>query len=244
MTLQQYDLKDLVDNILEIDGYKSKMGSDKDIVTVAFATKTKESADDLANFIERGYTFVLDADATSGEQADGTYKVFVEIQRDDGVGEHIMELANGLENLTGMSDVKFRYYKEFRSKPLTLEELSSAIPTDPDLYGVDNDILNDLSESMNNYTNFFSKSMVENITMWGDMLTIKKVWADPIAFKFVDFGPTQTTLDSITESFNVNDFSEIIFLSKYVGDYNITKYGNKLTFENNGQTLVLERIIL
>jgi len=53
MTLQQYDLRDLVDNILEIDGYKSKMGADKDIVTVAFATKTKESADDLASFIER-----------------------------------------------------------------------------------------------------------------------------------------------------------------------------------------------
>ena len=244
MTLQQYDLRDLVDNILEIDGYKSKMGADKDIVTVAFATKTKESADDLASFIERGYTFVLDADATSGEQADGTYKVFVEMQRDNEVGEQIMELANGVENLTGMGDIKFRYYKEFRSKPLTLEELNGAVPTDPKLYGVDSDILNDLSESMNNYTNFFNKSMVENITMWSDMLTIKKIWADPVAFKFVDFGPTQTTLDNITESFNINDFSEIIFLSKYVGDYNITKYGNKLTFENNGQTLVLERIIL
>jgi|TARA_B110000240_G_scaffold179354_1_gene209474 hypothetical protein len=244
MTLQQYDLRDLVDNILEIDGYKSKMGADKDIVTVAFATKTKESADDLASFIERGYTFVLDADATSGEQADGTYKVFVEMQRDNEVGEQIMELANGVENLTGMGDIKFRYYKEFRSKPLTLEELNGAVPTDPKLYGVDSDILNDLSESMNNYTNFFNKSMVENITMWSDMLTIKKIWADPVAFKFVDFGPTQTTLDNITESFNINDFSEIIFLSKYVGDYNITKYGNKLTFENNEHTLVLERIIL
>ena len=97
---------------------------------------------------------------------------------------------------------------------------------------------------MNNYTNFFNKSMVENVTMWGDMLTIKKMWADPVAFTFKDFGPTQITLDSITESFNFNDFSEIIFLSKYIGDYNITKYGNKLTFENNGHTLVLERIIL
>jgi hypothetical protein len=244
MSLQQYDLKDLVDNILEIDGYKSKMGSDKDIVTVAFATKTKESADDLANFLERGYTFVLDADATTGEQADGTYKVFVEMQRDDEVGEQIMELANGVENLTGMGDIKFRYHKEFRSKPLTLEELNGVVPVDPDLYGVDSEILSDMSESMNNYTNFFNKSMVENITMWGDMLTIKKIWADPVAFKFVDFGPTQTTLDNITESFNINDFSEIIFLSKYVGDYNITKYGNKLTFENNEHTLVLERIIL
>ena len=241
MSLQQYDLKDLVDNILEIDNYKSKMGSDKDIVTVAFATKTKESADDLASFIERGYTFVLDADATSGEQADGTYKVFVEIERDAAVGEQIMELAHGLENLTGMGDIKFRYHKEFRSKPLTLEELNNSVPLESDLYGVDQ---KGMVESLDNYTNFFNKSMVENVTMWGDMLTIKKAWADPIAFKFVDFGPTQTTLDSITESFNPNDFSEIIFLTKYIGDYNITKYGNKLTFENNGQTLVLERIIL
>ena len=244
MTLQQYDLKDLVDNILEIDGYKSKMGADKDIVTVAFATKTKESADDLAAFIERGYSSVLDADATQGEQADGTYKVFVELERDDAIGEQIMELAGGVENLTGMTDIKFRYYKEFRSQPLTLENLEDTVPLESDLYGIDSDILKDMSESMNNYSNFFNKSMVENITMWGDMLTIKKIWADPVAFKFVDFGPTQTTLDNITESFNINDFSEIIFLSKYIGDYNITKYGNKLTFENNGQTLVLERIIL
>jgi len=244
MSLQHKDLRDLVDNILEIDSYKSKMGADKDIVTVAFATKTKESADDLASFIERGYTFVLDADATSGEQADGTYKVFVEMERDEEVGGQIMELAGGVKNLTGLEDVKFRYHKEFRSKDLTLEELEENIPLEADLYGVDSDILKDMSESMDNYTNFFNKSMVENVTMWGDILTIKKIWADPVPFKFVDFGPTQTTLDNITESFNINDFSEIIFLSKYIGDYNITKYGNKLTFENNGHTLVLERIIL
>lgn len=244
MTLQQYDLKDLVDNVLEIDSFKSKMGADKDIVTVAFATKTKESADDLAAFIERGYTSVLDADATKGEQADGTYKVFVELERDDAVGEQIMELASGVENLTGMGDIKFRYYKEFRSKPLTLEELESTIPLEADLYGVDPETLNDLSESMNNYTNFFNKSMVENVNMWNNMITVKKAWADPVAFKFVDFGTTQITLDNINESFNPNDFSEIIFLTKYLGDYNITKYGNKLTFENQGHTLVLERIIL
>jgi hypothetical protein len=166
------------------------------------------------------------------------------MERDDEMGEQIMELAGGGENLTGMGDIKFRYYKEFRSQPLTLENLEDTVPLESDLYGIDSDILKDMSESMNNYTNFFNKSMVENISMWGDMLTIKKIWADPVAFKFVDFGPTQTTLDNITESFNINDFSEIIFLSKYVGDYNITKYGNKLTFENNGHTHVLERIIL
>jgi hypothetical protein len=76
------------------------------------------------------------------------------------------------------------------------------------------------------------------------MIVINKAYADPVAFNFIDFGPTQETLDSINESFNADDFAEIIFLSKYVGDYNITKYGHKLTFENQGNTLVVERVVV
>ena len=78
--------------------------------------------------------------------------------------------------------------------------------------------------------------------MTENVLTMKKSYADPLQFKFVDVGPTSDTINNIKESFNTNDFAEIIFLSKYVGDYNITKYGNKLTFDNAGTTLVLERI--
>lgn len=244
MGLQREDLIDTVDHIIEIDSYKSKMGEDKDIVTLAFSTTTKESAKDLAGFIERGYEFVLDADVTAGEQADGTYKVFVEIQRDRNISEQILEIADGVVNLTGDKDFKFRYHKQFRSLPLTMEELSSTVPSDPDLYGVDSDIITDMQESVNNYTNFFNKSMLENVSMWSDMITIKKAYADPVAFKFVDFGPTEETINNINESFNPNDFAEIIFLTKYIGDYNITKYGTKLTLDNQGHTLVLERIML
>ena len=85
--------------------------------------------------------------------------------------------------------------------------------------------------------------MVESVMMTGNRLTIHKKWADPVQFTFVDFGPAVETLNSIKESFNANDFAEIIFLSKYIGDYNITKYGNKLTFENRDSILVLKRIV-
>ena len=240
MTLQQNDLRDLVSEVIEIDSDKSKMGSDADIITITFSTISRESAQDLTNFFERGYTFVLDADATPSEQTDGTYKVFVELERDKQAGENIMELANGVANLADVK-LRFRYHKEFRSQDLTQEALEEVMPLDPDLYGVDQKGMNEDAE-LNNYKNFFSKSFVESITMTGNKLTIKKKWADPIQFKVVDFGPTQETLDSIKESFNANDFAEIIFLSKYIGDYNITKYGNKLTFENDKHVLVTERI--
>jgi hypothetical protein len=237
MTLQQNDLVDLVDRIIEVDGYKSKMGSDADIITVSFATSTKESADDLASFLERGYTFVLDADATPGEQSDGTYKVFVEIERDKTSVDNIMELANGVENLTGLKNLRFRYYKDFKSKPLATDSLSEVLPLDPKDY---DDIVQE--SNMNNYVNFFNKSYVNEVHMRNDTLTIKKLYADPVYFKVIDFGPTERTLNAIEESFNPWEFAEIIYLSKYIGDYNITKYGNKLTFENNDHTLVVERI--
>ena len=53
--------------------------------------------------------------------------------------------------------------------------------------------------------------------MWDDVLRISKKYADPLHFRFVDVGPTQQTLDAIKESFNADDFAEIIFLSKYIG---------------------------
>ena len=238
MTLRQGDLHDLVYHIMEIDSYKSKMGSDQDIITLSFSVKTKEAADDLETFLEKGYQFVLDADATSGETSDGTYKVFVEIERHKEAPSQILELANGIKNLCGMEDLKFRYYKNWRSLAVDEKNLSEMIPVEPDQYGVK------VTESnLENYKNFFNRSYVESVEMIDDILTIKKPWADPIQFRFLDFGDAEETITNINESFNANDFAEIIFLTKYIGDYNITKYGDKLTLENKDKVVVLKRII-
>ncbi len=237
MGLRAGDLKDLVYDIFEIDSYKSKMGSDEEIITMSFSVKEKSVAEDMVNFLERGYGFILDADATTGEQSDGTYKVFVELERNEDAPEQIMEIADGLQKLADMDRLRFRYYKGFRSTDLSQEALEEMLPTDPDNYGIK------VNESnMENYKNFFNKSYVESVEMLDDILTIQKKWADPLEFRFVDFGDTVETIESLNETINVNEFAEVIFLSKYIGDYNITKYGNKLTFENAGKTPVLERL--
>ena len=232
------DLNDLVLPIFEIDSFKSKMGDDKDIVVCSFSCMSEGPAKDLMNFFEKGYPYILDADVTSGEQTDGTYKVFVEIEREKDAVSQIIEMTDGVKNLTGIEELKYRYYKNFSSHNLTQESLSETLPVSSDDYGIK------VNESnLNNYKEFFNRSFLESVTMnTDDILTIKKAWADPLHFKFVDFGPTQHTLDSINESFNADGFAEAIFLTKYIGDYNITKYGDKLTFENVGNTLVLKRL--
>lgn len=233
MTLRQGDLRDMISKTFEVDSFASKMGDDKDIVTLSFSVRTKEAADDLNSFIEKGYGSVLDSDATAGEQRDGTYKVFVELERNKHVNENIIEILDGIKNLATMDNFRFRYYKNFRSKEATLENLQSIVPTNPKEYGI-----NRTTMTMENYKNFFNKSYVESVDMLDDILQINKAYAEPLYFKFVSIGDRV----EVKESINVDDFAEILFLTKYIGDYNISKYGDKLVFENGGKALVLKRI--
>jgi hypothetical protein len=239
MTLTAGDLRNLVDRIIEIDSYKSKMGNDSDIVVVCFTVAENQAAKDLVNFVEKGYNFVLDADHTTGEQQDGMYRVYIELERNRHVPEQIIELIDGISKLTARKDYKFRYYKNFKSFPITLETLTNQIPVDADAYKLS------VNESnMSNFKNFFNKSYLDSITLNEDQeLIVKKAYADPIGFIVKDFGPSSKMLNSITENINMNDFAEIIFLTKYIGDYNVTKFGKKLlTFENQGHMLIVERI--
>lgn len=238
MSLRQGDLRNLVDSVFEVDSFASKMGDDKNIVTISFSVKDKKPAEDLANFLEKGYNFILDADVTAGEQSDGTYKVFVEIQRERGVHENITEIIDGVSKLADIDDFKFRYYKDFRSKSATLEEFQSNIPEEPENYGIIA-----VESNLNNFKNFFNRSYVETVDMKHDILTISKKYADPLMFEFVDFGTNKSIFETIEGRFDLMEsYPEILFLTKYIGDYNISKYGDKLVFENGDKALVVKRI--
>ena len=237
MTYQAGDLQDLIDPIFEVDAFKSKMGDDEDIVVVSFTVNETNAAKDLVDFIEKGYDFVLDADSTPGEIDNGKYKVFVEMERNKGVAENIMELLDGVGKISFVQNFRYRYHKGFQSKDATVENLGN-IPTDTTAY------LNSINENtMDNYKNFFSKSFLESSELLGNNLYVKKAYADPIAFTVKDFNDTHQINESIKEKINMNDYAEILFLTKYLGDYNVMKFGNKtLTLENEGHTLVVERL--
>lgn len=236
MGLRQNDLEFTIDNIFEIDSFKSKMGDDKNIVVLSLSARTKESANDLMNFLEKGYPFVLDADVTSGEQADGSYKVFVELERNKDIPDQIVEIVDGVKKLSDLDEMRFRYYKSFQSSPVDVQTVSETVPLDNDAYDIK------VNESnMENYKNFFNKSYMEELYVFNENLHVKKKYADTLVFEIVDFGKTEDIQKEITENFNVNSFAEIIFLTKYLGDYNISKYGDKILIENNGYTVVTLR---
>lgn len=232
MGLLKNDLQFLVDNIVEIDPFKSKMGDDKDIITLAFSVNGDSPAKDLENFIEKGYPFVLDADVSSGEQSDGSYKVFVEMERDKDAPMHILEIADGVRKLANVDNLRFRYYKNFKSNPLDEESLAN-LPLDAQAYERVT-----TETHLENYKNYFSNSYAESINLNDNILTVKNTYQQPVRFEVVDFGKDT----QINETINMADMAEVIWLTKYLGDYNICKYGNDLVLENKGYLLKLRRI--
>lgn len=236
--LRSKDLKDLVKNVFEIDAYKSKIGNDRDIVVLSFVVDGKDPAQDLENFFEMGYGFVMDAESTTGEMDDSKYRVFVEIERNRHIAEQIMELVDGLKKVTGMDDVRFRYHKEFKSEEATHDGLSKKIPVDPNTY--DQRVQ---ESSINNFTNFFKDSYVDDISLLGENIKFKRIHKDPITFKIVDFGDKHDMHDTLTGAVMLEskDISEVLYLTKYIGDFNINKIGNQFIFENKTHALILEK---
>ena len=94
---------------------------------------------------------------------------------------------------------------------------------------------------MENYKNFFANSYVDEVIMEDNTITFSKKYAEPLHFKFVDHGVTVDKLKQITESYSVNSFPEVLYLTKYLGNYNISIYGTKYVLENNRHCVILEK---
>ena len=100
--LDYHDLEGQLEPIVSVDEYKAKMGKDSEIVTVAFIVNSRQAGEDLVEWFERGYNWILDAQLSEGELKPGKYVVFVEMNRRMKVPERIVELIDDMYTLTNL----------------------------------------------------------------------------------------------------------------------------------------------
>jgi hypothetical protein len=145
MGLEAGNLRKLIHPELHIDEFKSKLGDDAEICVISFKVNGKEPAQDLVNFIEKGYSWVVDADVSSGEMDDGDYIVFLEIDRNRELPENVIAMMEDIMRLTEqeLSDWRVRYHSNTTDHELTLEDLAEMVPLSPEeydaKYGTDDD---------------------------------------------------------------------------------------------------------
>jgi hypothetical protein len=237
-SLRAADLRGFIKKVIEIDAFKSKIGDDEDIVTISFTVDHEDPAKDLENFIEMGFDFVLDADVSPGELDDGTYKVYVELERTRHAPEQIREILDGVEKISGINNFKFRYFKNFKSQDATEENLASAIPTDKNAY----DAATERSK-LDNFQEFFVNSYADEIKLLDESISFKRNQGDVITFNISTSGTRQEVYEEVQGPIMLesNSMAEVMFLSKYIGNYNITKVGDTFIFENRGWAVALKR---
>ena len=143
------DYHDLVGQMIPevtVDEYAAKMGEDDEIVTLAFTVKGKQVGEDLSDWFERGYDWVLDAQVSDGELVPGKYLVFVEMNRRTSTPERIIELLEDLETLTDLPVKDWTIIVDDEEYEPNVEVLKQKIVLSPHDYRIDIDREEELNE--------------------------------------------------------------------------------------------------
>jgi len=236
--LHRGDLKEFVSDLFTVDQYKSKMGNDSDIVVLGFRVKEKHPAMDLVEFIEKGYPYVLDADMSAGEEHDGQYQVFVEMERNPALKRNLRNLLDGISKLTAVEDWKFRYQKAPHSVEFNEQSVMENIPLTPQDYE------NRIMEIKNgDVQEFFDQGAVDVALESDNTLTFKKPYAGDITAKFISIGEYEDVKNTIPGALSLDESSQsqVNFLNKYLGNYDINKVGDKFLIRNGHKAVVIQK---
>jgi hypothetical protein len=128
------DLVGMLKSTVHIDEFSSKMGDDDDVIVASFFVRSKQAADDLAAWFEKGYEWILDADTSPGEVKPGRYLVYIEIRRRSQAGKHIAEVLTDLGTLTEFNDSDWVMHYKDKDYPFSTEEFDKIIPLSPKAY--------------------------------------------------------------------------------------------------------------
>jgi hypothetical protein len=236
--LRSGDLKNYVSELFTVDQYRSKMGEDGDVIVLGFRVREKNPAVDMMEFIEKGYDFILDADMSAGEENDGQYQVFVEIQRTPELKTQLKELLGGVGQLCSCYEWKFRYQKAPTSLEFNEENITEAIPmTKEDYERKVMEIKNtDVKE-------FFNQGSIDVDLAEDNTLVFSRPYAGDIAAKFIAIGDYEDVKHTVPGPLSLDESSQsqMFFLAKYIGNYEINKIGNKFLIRNGDKAVVIEK---
>lgn len=244
--LRRSDLKDTIDYIFTVDQYQSKMGDDSDVLVIRFRASGKEPAVDLMEFIEKGYPFVLDADMSSGEEKDGKYSVFVELERNEDAPNNVEDLLNGINQLADISSWRFRWYKDIEGHTFDPETFAEVVPLTPEEYEMRSEEFEgeDAADEID-VEEFFNQGAMESIDVDLDrkIITFNKPYAEPLTLEFHDIGSYNTIKDKLPGGIQLDESSrgQVLYLNKYLGNYDINKIADKFLVRNGNYAVILSK---
>ena len=132
--LEYKDLEGMMKSTIHVDEFASKMGDDDDIIVISFFVRSKAAANDLVNWFEKGYDWVLDSDQSPGEIRPGRYLVYIEMRRRSSAGRNIAEALDDLSTLTEFQPKDWTMHYEGETHAFSPEQFDRVVPLSPKEY--------------------------------------------------------------------------------------------------------------
>jgi hypothetical protein len=236
--LRAGDLRDQISEIFTVDQYKSKMGKDQDIVVLGFRVEDKYPATDLMEFIEKGYSFILDADMSTGEEQDGKYQVFVELERTKKLPGQLRSLLDGVSQLCDCYNWKFKYHKDSDTVSFNEEAIMEHIPMDDISYK------NKMLENKNKAVKEFFDQGATEVTLDEDnTIVATKPYSGPIGMELIAMGNYDDIKNQIPGGIQLDEASrsQVSFLEKYLGNYEINRINGKFLIRNGNKGMIVHK---
>lgn len=233
--LRAGDLVRLVSTRFSVDQYKSKMGNDKDTIVLSFRVNEKFPAEDMVEFIEKGYEFVLDADKSSGEENTGKYSVFVEIERNKNAPKHVKTMLDGLSKLCDIGNWKFRYYRDSTTMDFSEKAFADIVPLTPDDYE------SMIEERRRSEVGKILEQGVASVVSVSDnhVIRLSKPFAGDLTLVLEDIGNYSDVIRFIKGPIQLDEASngQVLYLEKYLGIRDIHKVSNQYIIRKGNQAI-------
>jgi hypothetical protein len=132
--LEYKDMVGIIKSTMHVDEFSSKMGDDDDVIVISFFVRNKQAAQDLANWFEKGYDWVLDADISPGEIKPGRFLVYIELRRRSSAGRNLAIAVDDLASLTEYTPSDWGMTYKGQESPFSQEQFDQIVPLSPKQY--------------------------------------------------------------------------------------------------------------
>lgn len=137
-SLRPGDLRDTVDELVEIDRYKPKLGTEAETVVVCFKALNNGAAKDFGAYLEWSAAGIDDVEVSDAGDKEGKFHVYIELARLPGLAQKIIAIIQDVDHATGKQDWKFVAMDGQREK-LNLGNLNNKLIQNPKLYELPSD---------------------------------------------------------------------------------------------------------
>lgn len=235
--VKHLDLEDCVYPFISIDEYEPKVGSEKDIIVLAFFCSEQLVAEDLKHFLSKSYVDVIDVDVSPNPDHKGRYVVFVELHREPSFFPKCRDLIKEVERLSGKLDWQVKPYLADQSFDIKDDSWKKAIITDPDKYMTKEEFERELETAIGD---FFEKANVDRVAVKEGKLTIVS-GMQQITFGFKGI-VDETTAVHILEATSHENYrtTEVVKLDEMLHcAYQVYQTKDKILLHGGGDKVVI-----